>query len=171
MIPKEDWISSKAEIRNDSISGKGLFAIKSIQEGEDVLKWGGDYVNSTEAEKARSQGKLVMQFDDNLFSVEDKGESNAYFLNHSCNPNLWMKDAFTLQAKRNIDVGEELTADYAMWETDENYISKWECLCNTADCRHRVTGKDWLLKKLQRNYINHFIPLINRRIESLKTIL
>lgn len=167
MPPKRDWINSKAEIRNTSIAGKGLFAIDPISAGEEVMKWGGNYVNSEEAEKAKLQGMLVMQFDEDLFSIENRGESDAYFLNHSCSPNLWMKDAFTLQAMRNIEKDEELTADYAMWEANEDYVSKWECKCGATDCRHKITGKDWLLPRLQKNYRNHFIPLINKRIDKI----
>ena len=165
MPPKEDWITPKVALRNNSLAGKGLFAVETIKEGEEVVKWGGMYVHSQEAARAKAQGKHVMQFDDDLYSVEDAGDSDAYFVNHSCDPNLWMKDTFTLQAKRDINKGEEITADYAMWEADENYVSTWECRCGSTDCRHRVTGKDWMLPELQEKYRNHFIPLINRRIE------
>lgn len=167
MPPKEDWITPKAKLKDDSIAEKGLFAIEPIKEGEEVIRWGGNYVNSKQAEEARSQGKLVMQFDDDLYSVEDRGDCDAYFLNHSCDPNLWMKDTFTLQAKRDIKKGEELTADYIVFEADENYVSKWECKCGANDCRGRITGKDWRLPKLQEKYRGHFIPLINRRIEQM----
>lgn len=167
MPPKEDWIISKAELRNDSIAGKGLFAIEPIKKGEEVMKWGGNYVSRKEAEKAKLQGKLVMQFDEDLFFIENRGDCDAYFLNHSCNPNLWMKDTFTLQARRNVEKGEELTVDYAMFEANEDYVSKWECRCLSASCRHRITGRDYLLPKLQEKYKNHFIPLINRRISKL----
>ncbi|MBI5356696.1 hypothetical protein HZB78_03715 [Candidatus Collierbacteria bacterium] len=78
-----------------------------------------------------------------------------------------MKDAFTITAMRDIKIGEEITADYAIWEADENYISKWECNCGSAFCRQRVTGKDWRLPELQARYKNHFSPLINKRINKL----
>lgn len=165
MSPKEDWISPKAKLRNTSISGHGLFATDFIQAGEEVVRWGGIYVSGKEAQKAKQEGKHVMQFEDDLFSVEDRGESDSYFINHSCDPNLWMKDTFTLEAKRDIKPGEELTIDYVVFMADENYIAKWECGCGSVNCRHKITGKDWKIKELQDKYKNHFIPLINRRIE------
>lgn len=167
MPPKEDWINSKIEIRNTSDRGKGMFATSPIYKGEVVVVWGGNYVNKKEADRASENGKLVMQFDEDLFSIEDRGESNAYFINHSCNPNVWMKDAFTLEARKDITIGEELMADYALWETDENKISKWRCFCGFLDCRHVVTGKDWRLPELQERYKGHFLPLISKRIEKL----
>ncbi|MEI6773545.1 MAG: SET domain-containing protein [bacterium] len=57
-----------------------------------------------------------MQRDDNLFSVEDRGDDETYFINHSCDGNLRMKDAFTLIARTDINKDEEITADYALWE-------------------------------------------------------
>ena len=165
MFPKEDWVSPKIEIRQTENKGKGMFAIAPIIQGEDVVIWGGEYVHAKEAEELKKQGKLVMQFDEDLFSVEDRGESSAYFINHSCEPNVWMKNAYTLQTMRDIAVGEELFADYVLWETDENKISSWECTCGSVHCRHKITGKDWQIVSLQEKYKNHFIPLINKRIE------
>ena len=57
-----------------------------------------------------------MQRDTDLFSIEDRGDDDGYFVNHSCNGNLWMTDAFTLTARRDINKDEEITADYALWE-------------------------------------------------------
>jgi len=34
--------------------------------------------------------------------------------NHSCDSNLWMRDPFTLEARRDIAPGEEITVDYAL---------------------------------------------------------
>lgn len=168
MPPKNDWVTPKVEIREASNKGKGLFAIDLIKIGEDVVVWGGYFINTLDAQKAKEEGKLVMQFDEDLFSVEDRGESDAYFLNHSCDPNIWMKNAFTLEAMRDIEKGEELTADYAIWEMDENKVSKWECSCGSENCRHRVTGKDWKMEFLQEKYKDHFIPLLNKRIAEQK---
>lgn len=166
--PVESWISPKVEIGDSKLGGKGMFAIEAIPAGEKVLVWGGEYVSAAEAEKAKSAGKLVMQWDTDLFSIEDRGEDDAYYLNHSCDPNVWMQDAHTLIARRDIDVDEELTADYVMWEANEDYVSKWECACGTKKCRGRVTGKDWKNTKLQDEYKNHFSPLINKRIRESK---
>jgi SET domain-containing protein len=168
MPPKEDWINPKIEIRNTENRGKGMFAVEPILKGETVVIWGGNYVNKEKAEKAKSEGKLVMQFDEDLFSIEDRGESDAYFINHSCEPNVWMKGTFTLEAMRDINKGEELTADYVLWETDEDKVSKWECRCDSLKCRRHITGKDWQIPELQEKYRGHFLPLIENRIEESK---
>lgn len=165
----KDWINPKIEIRDTIQKGRGMFAVEPINVGEKILVWGGNYVsNKSKAEIERTNGKLVMQWDDNLFSVEDMGEDSGYFINHSCDSNTWMADVFTLIAKRNINLGEEITADYALWEADENYISRWKCECGAKVCRKKITGMDWRLPEVQKRYKNHFSPLINKRIASLK---
>lgn len=164
--PKEDWVNSKIEIKDTNNRGKGMFATEIISKGETVIIWGGNYVNKEDAEKAKQDGKLVMQFDDDLFSIEERGESNAYFINHSCNPNVWMKDTFTLEAMRDINIGEELTVDYVLFETNEDKISKWECRCGSENCRNIITGKDWKLPEIQEKYKGHFIPFINKKISA-----
>ena len=163
----EDWISPSAEIRLSDIGGKGLYAKEPISKDDLVVVWGGTYLGLKEAEKAKQEGKLVMQWGDNLFSVEDRGESTGYFVNHSCEPNLWMRGAYALVAMRDIGKDEELTADYVIWEADEKYISKWDCNCGSSKCRKKVTGKDWQLPELQERYKGHFSPLINKRIKQI----
>lgn len=166
-IPAKTWINPKIEIRVTKDRGKGMFATEDIKEGEEVIIWGGTYVNTSEAQKSKELGKLVMQWDEDLWSIEDRGEDEGYFINHSCNPNTWMKDAITLIAMRDIQIDEELTADYVIWESEENYISKWECHCGSDHCRHRITGIDWKINEIQERYNGHFSPLLNKRIGKL----
>src|SRR5579872_7178209 len=119
ILTSEIWLNPKIEIKSSEIGGRGMFARSVITEGEEVVRFGGEYVSKKEADEGKKNGKLVMQWDDDLYSIEKRGEDDTYFINHSCNPNVWMKDAFTLIARREIQQGEELTADYAMWEADE----------------------------------------------------
>lgn len=168
MIVTASWITPKVMIVPSDISGKGLFAIAVIKKNEKVVVWKGNYFNKKEADKVKREGKLVMQWDEDLFSVEDRGDDIAYFINHSCDPNLWMQDAYILVARRDIKKGEEITADYALWEADQNYVSKWQCVCGSSLCRKRITGRDWCLPELQKRYKGHFSPLINKRIERIE---
>jgi SET domain-containing protein len=171
-IPEETWINPKIKIRESPGKGKGMFAEELISKGEKVMVWGGkwgmDYMNKKEAEKASKAGKLIMQWDDDLFSAETRGDSEGYFINHSCNPNTWMVDAFTHVARRDIKPGEEVNNDYALMEADENFVANWECGCGSKLCRGRFIGRDWRLPELQMRYKGHFSPLINKRIENLR---
>ena len=55
-------------------------------------------------------------------------------LNHSCDSNLWMNDAVTLAARRDITAGEELTLDYAL-QVDPDSEDEHACACGSANCR------------------------------------
>lgn len=76
-----------------------------------------------------------------------------------------MNDEVTIIARDDIEPGEELTLDYAMVEANEDHVAVPECRCSTGLCRRQITGKDWQLPELQERYRNHFLPMINRRIE------
>ena len=91
-------------------------------------------------------------------------EAEEHFLNHSCDPNLWMANEVTLIAKRPVLAGEELTADYALWEFDPDWVSSFRCVCRASRCRGVITGRDWECSELQQRYAGHFHPLLNSRI-------
>ena len=165
-ILKEDWRSPKTEVRETAEKGKGLFAIQPISKGEPVIIYGGEYADAKDAEKAKALGKLVMQWDEDLFSIENRGEDKGYFINHSCDPNTWMNDAFTIVTNRNINKEEELTIDYAMVQADKDHFSKWECKCGSPLCRKKITGRDWRIPELQEKYKNHFTPILNKLIKN-----
>ena len=109
-----------------------------------VVIWGGCLVGKEEAGRARAEGKVVMQLEDGLYSVEERGEDATYFMNHSCDPNVWMAGVVTLVARRDIEPGEELTVDYALFEAYEGFVGTWECVCGStpvADVSPGGTGR------------------------------
>ena len=83
--------------------------------------------------------------------------------NHSCDSNLWMRDALTLEARRDITVSEEVTVDYAL-----QTVVEWEmpCRCGTVACRGIVRGSDWKRPDVRQRYEGHFSPFINARISA-----
>lgn len=162
--PAANWLSPKIEIRETAAKGKGMFAREAIAAGETVILWGGEFVDGEGARRAQAAGKRTMQWDDDLFTVDHGRNDPAYMINHACDGNVWMEDAFTLTARRPVAVGEELTVDYALFVDDEAYVSKWECRCGAPACRRRITGHDWEQPALRERYMGHFSPLINKRI-------
>ena len=163
----QSWLNPKIEIRDSAAAGRGMFATERIPAGEKTVVFGGLYADTAGAEDAQQQGKGVMQWDEDLWSIETEDDDPVYLINHACDPNTWMQDALTLIARRDIHPEEEITADYALWEADENYVSQWECHCGAPDCRGKVTGKDWRSLQLRQAYKDHFSPLINQRIRNL----
>ena len=165
---KTPWMNPKIAIRQSSVHGRGMFATARILKGETVAIWGGSYVGKEEAEEARKDpDNRIQQIDDDVFEVfsyKNRGNDPTHFHNHSCNPNTWMEDEVTLSARFDIRAEEELTIDYAMFETYEDYVIIEKCMCGSQKCRGRITGKDWRLAELQERYMGHFLPMINHRI-------
>lgn len=173
----ETWLSPKIRIGNSPIHRKGMFAVADVGKWEKLIVWGDCYTDRAGALEAQKQGKGIMQWDDDVFSYEsdeeevgneegrEEGNKEQYNINHSCDPGSWMSDAYTMIARRDIRAGEEITADYVLWETNEDFVSEWDCKCGSPLCRGKVTGKDWKNKELQKRYEGHFSPLINKRIE------
>jgi hypothetical protein len=168
-IPPTSWIDPRIEVRASAIQGRGMFATQPIHAGEVVIVWGGMVFTRAEIAAGRAQVFTVAPLDDDLYLGDpaDGPENPDYYLNHACDPNVWMQDAITLIARRDIAPGEELTADYALWEADEDWRLPGECTCGSLLCRRTITGRDWRLKDLQTRYAGHFSPLINRRIAQI----
>ena len=119
----QSWIDPRVEVRLSRLGGRGLFAREAIKKDEVVVIWGGTLVTETELDEGKTRPHSVAAVDEGLYLVglADEEESADDFMNHSCDPTVWMQDEVTLAARRDIEPGEELTADYAMWEGDESW--------------------------------------------------
>lgn len=164
----ESWIDPRVELRPSPMGGKGLFARDPIKEGETVIIWGGRIFTKADIKSGKAQKNTVVEVDEGIYLGRFLNEPKSLddFMNHSCNPNLWLKDEVTLVARRNIEKDEELTADYATWVSRSYW--KMECHCGSLLCRHLITGNDWKLKKLQNKYRSHFSPYLEKWIRKLK---
>lgn len=171
------WIDLRVIRKESKIEGTGLYATESIKEGEVLFKWGGKVVGDSALKQIESEGKyhssVAIGEDKNLLfnvidpkakQVESKGSGVGGF-NHSCDPNLWMQDEVTVEARRDIKAGEELTIDYSMFTVAPNWSIE-ECKCGASLCRHKITGNDWKLPDLHERYKDHFSPFINERIKN-----
>lgn len=83
--------------------------------------------------------------------------------NHSCDPNLWWTDAYTLAARRDITAGEEVTSDYATCSGTDDFTMS--CSCKSPLCRNIITSADWGLPELQARYGDHWVPALIARIQ------
>ncbi len=160
------WVHPGAEARESPMGGQGLFACQFIPAGEAVLRWGGVVYRREEILAGKANPESIAVLAENLYLADPANEPlpEDYPLNHSCDPNLWMADAVTLTARRNIAPDEELTADYALWLYEVDWVLE-PCCCGSRLCRGRVSGTDWMLPGLQARYAGHFTPWINELIE------
>lgn len=163
----EDWIHPNIEIRNSTIEGKGMVAVAPIEAGERVLVWGGTYVHTLELPKDMLDNLLVIQWDQDVYSIEERKSEDGYFINHSCDPNTWLSSDQTIVARTDILAGAELTIDYGTFMADPEYQASWQCRCGTPTCRKNVTGHDWKDPLFQVRYRGYCSPLIDGYISGI----
>ncbi len=114
--------------------GRGVFALSFIPKGT-VLAW----YNTKEI----SEDDLK-QLSDSERRYTDQQKEKWYligeperFINHSCDSNLLPGQLCDI-ASRDIQNGEELTADYSHFFI---LAGSFECNCESKNCRKIITGK------------------------------
>jgi uncharacterized protein len=174
-LPSQDygviasWISPKAAkgIESD-IAGRGLVAVEGIEKDEVVAVKGGHIVSTTTLQSLPLElQNSDVQITDDLHLValtDEEYESVMLFVNHSCEPNVGFGGNSVLIAMRDIEAGEELTTDYALFDDSDDSI---ECHCGRLLCRGQVDGRDWQRSDLQERYRGYFSWYLARRIRQL----
>ena len=153
--------------RPSAIEGRGLIARVAIAADEIVAIKGGHIVDTPTLRSLpeRLRNSEVQIADDfHLVAVDDaEYEPVMLFINHSCQPNVGFAGNIVLVAMRDIDPGEELTTDYALFD---DYDGEMECRCGAASCRGVIGGRDWRRPELQRKYAGYFSWHIKRRFDA-----
>jgi SET domain-containing protein len=160
--------SIKTEVRKSDTQGRGLFAKEPIRKGEIVSVRGGHIVTrqkETEIEKPEGYWGYPVADEFVLAPLNTQEvEAVMMFLNHSCEPNVGILGQIIFVAMRDIDSGEELTIDYAMFGADKEPM---RCNCRSANCRGLITDSDWKIKKLQEKYKGYFSSYIQLKIDEI----
>ena len=160
----KSYRSPKTVVKRSTIEGQGLFCVDVIESSEIIGIRTGEVVDFEAMRRDREFGPFSMQVTENHFlcpSSKDDADEVGLFINHSCEPNVWLRDQIVFVARQRIEPGQELLFDYAM-----NLSTPYdkECNCGAASCRGRITGGDWRLDELQIRYRGHFDPVIQRKI-------
>jgi len=168
MAKIKSYRSSKVEVRESGIAGKGIYAKQDIKKGEIVFVKSGHIVNKKQAlHYDKALGEYSLQIADDIFlcpTTKEEVEDTAIFVNHSCDPNVGPDGQITFVVLKDIKAGEELCYDYAM-TTDYDYEMK--CKCGSKYCRKVIRGRDWKRKDLQERYGRHFTFNILKKIRSV----
>ena len=148
------------------IAGRGLVATAPIARDEVVAIKGGHIVDTaTLRQLPEPLQNSEIQISDNFHLValeESEYEPVMLFINHSCQPNVGFAGNIVLVAMRDIEPGEELTTDYALFDDNDDEM---ECGCATPECRQVISGQDWRRPELQRRYGRYFSSYLLRRFQ------
>lgn len=92
-----------------------------------------------------------------------RDQDASYYTNHNCDPNLVYDGYDSMIARRDIEIGEELTYDYST--VDINKDESFQCNCKSPNCRGKVSGQDWKNDEyVERLGLKSFWPHAQKRI-------
>jgi hypothetical protein len=79
--------------------------------------------------------------------------SAGWYINHSCNPNCYVRGKNSIVAIRDINVSEEITIDYSFNVAWEGF--NMECKCHASNCRGLIKNYFSLSETVRVNGIKY----------------
>jgi hypothetical protein len=132
-------MSEKLEVRRSKIYGRGCFALVHFPKRRKIAAYEGELIRGKRRIQARVDGQEVVKviwINDHVAIDGDVGGNQTAFINHSCEPNAYMRSApgnkVIFFALRDIEKGEEITIDYRDPEHPE------VCRCGASRCRSKA---------------------------------
>jgi len=127
---------------------RGLFAGRAFSEGEFVFRFTGPAIGFADALAKGEAESNPLQIGPNLYIDT---EAPGVFTNHSCEPNVGIRDACEVYALHEIQRGEELRFDYSTTMSERHWTMR--CLCGTPSCRGIIGDFHDLPEDLQLRYL------------------
>jgi len=135
------------EVRHSRVHGRGVFALRRIRKGTNIIEYLGERVSHELADE-RYADKDPMDGHTFLFTVDAKtvidagvNGNEARFVNHGCDPNcqtVQIGKRIFIEAIRTIRPGEELAYDYRIQRDADDPADVdvvFRCLCGAQNCR------------------------------------
>ena len=132
-------LNYKIKTKKSKIAGTGEWSVVTIPARKKIGNMEGVIISYKEAQKRikLQPGNVLfmVEFDNDDIALDASEKSNELrFINHSCNPNVYMRRAFRrveYYTLRTIKKGEELTCDYG----ETHHEGTLPCKCGTKKCR------------------------------------
>jgi SET domain-containing protein len=132
--------------------GRGVFAVRPFQAGEEILAITGPRVDIRTLDEAAwhalmDRGEPVQVGPYEYIEPDPPGR----FLNHSCEPNAGLRPDLVVVALQAIPAGSQVEFDYSCCMQEDYWTM--ECLCGTASCRRVIEDFRCLPAALQQTYL------------------
>jgi SET domain-containing protein len=129
-------------INKSPIEGKGCFSVKHFKARRKIAEYSGEKITNAEANRRASRRKLRICAINDRWSLDgSRGGNGTHYINHSCEPNAYMKTLYNhilFVALRDIEPGEEITIDYE----STLHSDKKKCICGAPSCRGTINRVD-----------------------------
>lgn len=121
------------------IDGQGVFAAEAIPARRKIGEMRGEVITVAEARRRVKGRARIHMVEVSERSAIDATDSNGplRYVNHSCAPNAVLRirqGRAEFYAIRNIESGEELTADYG----ESHHEGRLRCGCGAPNCKGRL---------------------------------
>jgi SET domain-containing protein len=121
-------------VKTSTIHKRGVFATRKFKKGEIVIAWHPQEITRAAFEALPETQRIYVEFDGDKILLLQEPER---YVNHSCDPNTTIRNQADT-ATRDIDIGEEITSDYAL--TDAPALG-FVCQCGSPQCRGLIPKK------------------------------
>ena len=142
------------ELKECQNKGQGIFATKKFISGNLVMV---GFIKEDNIDKNHSHAS---QMGESRYALHG---GDITKVNHSCNPNCGINinksGAHDFIAIRTIEIGDEVTFDYAMRNYDIEYFPN-KCCCGASNCRGSITGWKDLPDNLKVSYKGFVAPYL-----------
>jgi len=147
---------SRIEVRESGIHGRGVYAIKRIKKGREIIEYTGERIGEDEANERYQDNPSTYLFmvDEDVYIDGLSDGNEARFINHSCDPNCaaYLEDdnRVVIYALKKIKPGEELSYDYQLTSEgldDGASPTDYTCRCGAESCKGTMMGKKKKKKK------------------------
>lgn len=143
--------NDNVEVKKSPMQGNGVFASHDLKKGDFVLAIDDSHVVEDESKLTSDQHAFDLDYLDDKIVVMQSPEK---FINHSCDPNVYVKTengVRNIYAMRDIKKGYEIAYDYSINGDNEG---TFECHCGSKNCRKVYQGNFFKLPTdIQLKYI------------------
>lgn len=125
-------------IKESPIEGKGCFSVTQFKRWHKIAEYAGEKISNAEANRRAGRRKLRICAINDRWSLDGSlGGNGTHYINHSCEPNAYMKvlyEHILFIALCDIEPGEEITIDYE----STLHSNKKRCICGAPSCRGTI---------------------------------
>ncbi len=129
--------SALLELRSgEGVLGVGVFAKQDIPKDTFLTYIDGEIIYArTESELAsvrKTTANHGVAFSKHFY--RNAFNSMAVKINHSCQPNAYLKDLFCVYTMEDVKQGEQITMSYSLFTNSDWKVPGGKCLCGSVNC-------------------------------------
>jgi S-adenosylmethionine/arginine decarboxylase-like enzyme len=144
----------RTETRSTEGKGVGVFAKTHIPAGTKISYVDGQiHFAEKESKVFKFAANHAVPF--HKYFYRNGFNTNAVKLNHSCEPNCYVKDLFFVTTLKDIEPGEELTYSYSLFCNSDWQNPEEKCFCGSLNCLGKILPWRDLPVDLKKKYINY----------------